>query len=127
MPTTINPIEFAYQWNEGGTFLALCAFFDRSPASCLAYAGTCRHKGFELRDREEETTGDRNQVYLPSQEHIRIECLKIQQKRGMTPRSLSHSEPNHYDGKISKHFPKREIEKRVSITRILKEAHSDEA
>lgn len=120
MPTKIEPVEFAYRWNEGGTFLALCSFFDRSPASCLAYAGTLRHKGHELRHRPEEVTDERNNVYLPSQEQIRIDCLKIREKRGMTPRTAFHTELSHPDGKNYRHYPKREINERVSIKKLLK-------
>lgn len=80
MTKKIDPVEFAYLWNEGVPFERLLEWFNRSRSSILAAASSFRAKGYGLRDREEES-GDRNKIYTPSPEEIRLACIEIRKKR----------------------------------------------
>jgi len=90
MTKRIDPVEFAYLWNEGVAFDRLLEWFNRSRSSILGAASSFRAKGYELRERKEEN-GDRNKIYTPSPEEIRIECLKIRKKRTLEMKDKPYS------------------------------------
>jgi len=95
MTKKIDPVEFAYLWNEGVAFERLLEWFNRSRSSILAAASSFRAKGYELRDRDEEN-GDRNKIYTPSPDEIRLACIEIRKKRERQLRNeteLEHKKP----------------------------------
>ena len=120
MPTDIDPLEFAYQWNEAGTLLRVCGCFHLSITNCLEHAATVRKMGYQLRPREEENGSGDTDVYLPSPEQIRIECLKIREKRGIGKNAAFHTIQTDKDFKLGKHYPKRELASRVEISKLIK-------
>ena len=72
---------FVELWNEIGDLGQIARRCGRSKISVFAKAEQLASKGYELREIE-GSANVKHTIYLPTQEQIKLECLKIRARKG---------------------------------------------